>query len=216
MIRFDEKTEIGKIYGDLTIIDFIGRKSNNLVYLAKCNVCGREKEVWIKDIRKGHGTAHKRCSWLIPKDEYLDRFRSIWSGMVARCENIKEQNYKWYGGKGIKHEYPLFIDFYDDMFSSYVTHCKRFGIKNTTLERIDFNKGYVKNNIKWDTWENQLKNTSRTGTNAKKFKAIKGTFEAIGTTKQLNELLGIDRKEVYKVSDKPNRTVKGYTIKSIK
>jgi len=155
------KEEIGRRYGDLIITEYIGCKSNNHKYKAKCMVCNREKEVWIKDIKKGHGIKHKNCSELLPKNNITKRLRNIWSKMVDRCTNKNNAKYHCYGGRGIKTNYINFIDFYDDMFESYIAHVEIHGEKETTLDRINVNGDYIKDNLRWATWETQFNNTRR-------------------------------------------------------
>ena len=66
--KIDENEYIGKLYGDLKIIKFIRRQSGNMLFLAECQICKRQKEVWIKDIKKGIGNTHKNCVTTLPKN----------------------------------------------------------------------------------------------------------------------------------------------------
>lgn len=162
MKTVNEKEKIGMIINDLKIISFVGRKSNNLVFIAKCLICGREKEIWLKDFVKGSGTYHKNCIWTIGLKNISKKFYTIWTGMRDRTTNPNYEHYRHYGGRGISSEqYKFFIDFYDDFYYQYCEHVRVHGEKNTTIERIDVNKNYEKNNIKFATWEEQHKNTTR-------------------------------------------------------
>jgi len=150
--------EIGKEYGDIKIIKYIGIQSGCYKYLAECKVCKRTKEVWIKDIKKGHAINHYDCVWLLPKDQNTKRLRNIWSHMVARCTNPNSEKYHCYGGRGIKTQYDNFIEFYDDFYTSYIEHVELHGERETTIERINVDEGYFKDNMKWATWEEQVNN----------------------------------------------------------
>jgi hypothetical protein len=88
-------------------------------------------------------------------------FYKRWHTILNRCENKKASNYKFYGGKGIKIEWKNFEEFKKDMYESYLEHVKKYGEKDTTLDRLNNNKNYCKENCQWATWDKQHKNTSK-------------------------------------------------------
>lgn len=75
-----------------------------------------------------------------------------WCGMKRRCLNKNEKSYPRYGGRGIgiSPEWMFFINFQQDMEDSFK--------EGLSLERIDNDKGYSKENCKWITLFNQAKN----------------------------------------------------------
>lgn len=152
--------EVGKVYGDYKVIKFIETKNNNKLYKVKCNICSREKEVYLKHLKNGKGISHQSC---IKTLNGVDkRFYEIWSGMIKRTTNPNAKAYVNYGGRGITADkYKLFIDFYDDMFESYKEHCKIHGEENTSLDRIDVNDNYTKENLRWATKKIQNRNTRK-------------------------------------------------------
>ena len=79
-----------------------------------------------------------------------------WRAMTERCSNFNNNSYHRYGGRGIKvcEEWKNFSEFLKDM-----------GKKPTpkhTIERIDVNGNYEKNNCKWIVNTQQARNTTRT------------------------------------------------------
>lgn len=55
-------------------------------------------------------------------------------------------------------EWKDFQNFYDDMYESYVDHVNEYGEKDTTIDRIDVNRNYEKENCKWSTLREQFNN----------------------------------------------------------
>jgi hypothetical protein len=78
-----------------------------------------------------------------------------WNGMRKRCNCITFENYKYYGGKGIK---------ICDEWNDYLTF-KEWAINNgyeegLSLERIDVDKDYCPENCKWIPLNKQAINRS--------------------------------------------------------
>ena len=142
-IRFDHKDKWGQQYwlfkcdcGNKKVIKASNVKGN---YVKSCGCLRKENIIRYGKKSKTHGMTHTR--------EYKS-----WQAMKDRCYNKNYPHYKDYGGRGIKvcnHWRNSFENFYKDM-------SKR--PKNTSLDRIDNNKGYYKKNCHWATTKEQANN----------------------------------------------------------
>ena len=77
-----------------------------------------------------------------------------WSAMITRCTNKNHEAYSRYGGRGINvcsRWLKSFSLFYKDMGKRP---------KNMSIDRIDNNSGYNKENCKWSTRKEQCRNKS--------------------------------------------------------
>ena len=74
----------------------------------------------------------------------------IWRSMKQRVDNPNRKDYAHYGGRGIKYDptWKTFNGFWEDMAETYAD--------NLTLDRIDPNKDYCKENCRWIPMDEQV------------------------------------------------------------
>ena len=152
---------INSVHGDLICLEYVGKRQGNSLYKFKCTICGREKiRAWHITCSKT-GLMHSACSREL--QNVNPSFRKRYDNMRNRTTNPKYWAYDNYGGRGINSdEFKYFVDFYDAMYASFLDHVAEHGLHNTTLDRIDVNKSYTKDNIRWTTWETNASNKQRT------------------------------------------------------
>lgn len=76
-----------------------------------------------------------------------------WEAMLSRCRNKNNPRYKDYGGRGISFDpsWADFTSFYRDMGDK--------PNKNYSLDRLDNDGNYTKENCSWRSQEKQMRNT---------------------------------------------------------
>ena len=99
--------------------------------------CGCLKIDIAKKIILKHGAASNNSR----KPEY-----NIWQAMKQRCANPNGRSYKDYGGRGI-----TVCDKWLNDFTAFFNDVGPRPSKTHSLDRIDVNKGYYPDNVKWST-----------------------------------------------------------------
>ena len=195
---FLRKDITGQKFGRLTDIKIVGyyKKGRTYIWLFQCS-CGKKTKAHIGAVTTGStvscGGWQRELAGINVrkyggyKTHGLSRSRiyKIYRSMQDRCTNPNDQAFRYYGGRGIKCLWQSFEQFRDDMHESYLAHVKEFGERQTTIDRIDNNGDYCKENCRWATYREQNSNTrstrnlSHNGTT----KNVKAWAEVLGGSK---------------------------------
>lgn len=157
-----------KKFNKLIVLRFIGiDKFHKRLWECKCE-CGRKTRVITSSLIGGQT---KSCGCLV-REKFLNmitkhgmgnnhnRFYRCWADMIKRTTNPNRIDWKYYGGRNItvSTKWLQFNNFRLDMYNSYLKHSKKYTEKDTTLDRINVNKGYSKSNCRWATRKEQTQN----------------------------------------------------------
>ncbi len=90
------------------------------------------------------------------------KFRQSWYSMKLRCYDPEAVGYKRYGGRGIKvcERWMDYENYYDDMFKDFQRHLAKYGARDTSIDRINVDGDYCKENCRWSTQKEQQRNRS--------------------------------------------------------
>jgi len=157
----------GQKFGRLTAIKFSHINNKRTFWLFECD-CGIKKVIRSDNV---HKTNTRSCGCFRREINKLGirnkthtmsktRFYYIWGGMKRRCLNKKHKSYKRYGGRGITvcSEWLKFENFRDDMYKDYLKHFEKYGRKDTSIDRINNDGNYCKENCRWATHKEQSNN----------------------------------------------------------
>ena len=139
--------------------------SSSIFWHCRCD-CGKEKDINGSSLRRGLivscGCYNKEIvSKMKLKHGHNRKIKgksltyTTWDKMMERCYNKKCREYKFYGAKGIT------VDEKWHDFQNFLNDMGERKDKSLTLDRIDFTKGYSKDNCRWADKITQANNTSR-------------------------------------------------------
>lgn len=142
----------GTEFGRLTVVETDGS------YKWKCScVCGAVVSVLTASLRSGNT---KSCGCLRNEGPAVKHGKSntsiyrIWVGILKRCLNKDDKACSFYGARGITvcERWLMFENFLEDMGDKPV---------GKSLERVDNDGSYSKDNCRWATPKERANNTRR-------------------------------------------------------
>jgi hypothetical protein len=157
---------IGRCFGRWTVLEEGTPVSNATIWKCKC-ACGVIREVRAGHLKSGASVSCGCYSVDVSKKLFFVHGHTLnhkhspthnsWRAMKSRCNNEKDSDFNNYGGRGItvcpewdgEHGFENFLK---DMGNRP---------EGLSLERIDMNNGYCKENCKWATPLEQANNTRR-------------------------------------------------------
>lgn len=164
--NFNPRIHIGETHGVYTIVDMLPNKDKygHYIYKGICNECGYERFSHYGGF-SGEKSITRICNHLYINGNFIKntvwdnkRIGSIFRGIKARCYNLNNKAYRWYGAKGI------------EVCDEWLKNPKLFeewSVNNgysdeLTIDRIDENKDYCPENCRWVTNVNNAKYKSTT------------------------------------------------------
>jgi len=143
-------------YGLLTFISEAGaNKHAKKLWRLMCD-CGKETVAIATQVRTGRT---RSCGHLKSAGNRRthgmqgSKLYTAWCNMKLRCDNVNNKHYCNYGGRGIT---------YDKAWSSFEAFASDVGNPPSpehTLDRIDNNGNYTKQNVRWAKRSVQSRNT---------------------------------------------------------
>ena len=141
---------IGEVFNKLTVLEDMGNAQKHRMVLVSC-ACGADPfQARYESVKNGHTSS---CGCLQKAAAKTLKFKhgmshapeyDSWQAMKERCRNPKTPGFENYGGRGISYDprWEDFRAFYADMGERP---------EGTSLDRIDVNADYHKDNCRWAT-----------------------------------------------------------------
>ncbi len=148
------KLEIGDKFSEWEVIGERVVGKNQI----KCRCsCGKESVVRITRLANSES---RSCGCLQIKQMTKHGLASsleykTWKTMISRCYKEYNPSYKWYGAKGIR-----VCDRWLESIENFIEDMGNRPSKKYSIDRIDGDKDYNKENCKWSTRHEQASNTS--------------------------------------------------------
>lgn len=155
------KNLIGQKFNMLTVVEYYGKTKRGMSRWKCLCDCGNIKIITIGNLKNGNtkscGCLRKEGNRLIHGHNKVGMGSKIymaWSHMKQRCNNPNDKRYKDYGGRGIIicKRWLKFENFLEDMGECLL---------GLSLDRINNNLGYYKENCRWATRKQQNRNTRK-------------------------------------------------------
>lgn len=157
----------GTVYGGLTVLseDPVRTTDSRIKWICQCE-CGVMLSVRSRSLLRGQTSCGCRAREQLrlrstthgfTAGKYADHAPEFaaWNTMHERCKNPKHNRYHCYGGRGIT-VCPEWSD-----FARFIADMGRRPSPNHSIDRINNDLGYSRENCRWSTRKEQARNMSR-------------------------------------------------------
>lgn len=147
----------GKTQGRLTVIKHLPEApvtTEGKMYLCECR-CGNKVEY--RTCQLNHKYSPRKSCGRCKDSEKFPKEYSIYTSMLQRCRNPTNSRYSSYGGRGIEVSNSWRYD-----FLNFVEDLGRCPSPLHSLDRIDVDGNYCKENCRWATSAEQNLNKRKT------------------------------------------------------
>ena len=147
---------IGQRFSRLVVVKQVDTGKRGRWYECRCD-CGGTTVAITAKLRNGH----KQSCGCLKDENWLGTTHgmhgtpehTVWEGIKRRCLMPNEPGFEHYGGRGIKMD----VRWQND-FAAFLTDVGHRPSSQHTIERLDVNGHYERDNVSWATMQVQARN----------------------------------------------------------
>lgn len=150
-----KETLVGRQFGKWNVIEDLGIQNHNRTYRCLCE-CGEVKIMKGTLLTTCNAQMCKKCANKLAATKHGywgTKVYSIWKAMRKRCSNRNHVYYKDYGGRGIK-----VCERWQNSFEAFLEDMGEPPTPKHSLDRIEVDGNYCKDNCRWATLMEQANN----------------------------------------------------------